>query len=165
MKRSSSVAGLAALFAVLVVLHFSLRPLLASRVALDFLVIGVLLVSVRVRPGTAALLGCVAGLSADALSASPLGTAALAMTGVAFAASWLKASFFGENVLLNAVFLFGGKLGFDVIFLVAERRLSGLALLTQLGWWSVLSALATAVAGLAILMLFRPVIEPDGGRA
>jgi rod shape-determining protein MreD len=149
---------------VLVVLHFSLRPLLDWRVALDFLVIGVLLVSVRVRPGAAAVLGCVAGLAADAVGAAPLGSAALAMTVVAFAASWLKASFFAENVLLNGLFLFGAKLGFDALFLLVERRLSGVALVAQIGFWSVLSAALTALAGLAILVLFRPVVEPEGSR-
>jgi hypothetical protein len=36
---------------VLVALHFTLRPLLDWRAGVDFLVIGVLMVAVRVRPG------------------------------------------------------------------------------------------------------------------
>ncbi len=44
------------------------------------------------------------------------------MTLVGFGASWLKAAFFADNVILNAVFVFVGKVAFDVIFLVAARR-------------------------------------------
>ena len=131
MRRSPNAVGLVALFAGLLVLHYSLRP----------------------------LLGCLAGLAADALSPSSFGAAAIAMTGVGFAASWLKASFFDEHIALNAVFLLLGKLGFDAVFLLAERRLSVGPLLLQLGVWSLLSAVITAVAGLAVLVLFRPIID------
>lgn len=164
MRRSSSTVGLAALFIVLVAMHYSLRPLLAWRAALDFLVIGVLLVAVRVRPGAAAMIGFVAGMSADALSGAPLGAGALAMTVTGFGASWLKASFFSENVGLNALILFGSKLVYDMIFVLGERRLAGGALALQLGVWSVLSAIVTALAGLAILVLFRPIIDPGDER-
>jgi rod shape-determining protein MreD len=153
-----------ALFAALLVLHYSLRPLMGWRTPVDFLLIGVLLVSVRVRPGTAALLGCFAGIAADALSPSSFGAAAIAMTCVGFGASWLKASFFDEHIALNALFLLLGKLGFDAVYLFAERRLSVGQVLMQLGVWSLLSAVVTAVAGLAILVLFRPIIDVDAQR-
>lgn len=164
MRRSSSTAGLVALFAGLLLLHYWLRPLLGWRAPADFLLIGVLLVSVRIRPGTAALLGCFAGLAADALSPSSFGAAAIAMTAVGFAASWLKASFFEEHIALNALFLLLGKLAFDTVFLVAERRLTGGQLFVQLGVWSLLSALITAAVGLAVLVLFRPIIDPAPNR-
>jgi rod shape-determining protein MreD len=165
MKRSTSAAGLSVLFAVLFVLHYSLRPLLAWRGGADFLLIGVLLVSVRVRPGTAAIVGVVAGLAADALGASAFGAVAIAMSVVGFAASWLKASFFADNVMLNGLFLFVGKLAFDVVFLTAERRVTGPELLVQFGTWSVVSAVVTAFVGLAILLLFRPLVDTEGQRA
>ena len=165
MRRSSSAAGLTVLFVVLLGLHYSLRPLLAWRAGIDFLLIGVLLVAARVRPGSAAVVGLLGGLVADALAPSSFGAAAIAMSSVAFAASWLKAVFFAENVMLNGLFLLLGKLAFDTVFLLAERRLGGLALLVQLGTWSVLSAVVTAFAGLALLLLFRPLIDVEGQRA
>ena len=54
-------------FVVLVLLHYTLRPLLGWRVGPDFLVIALLLVAIRVRPGTAAVLGLVMGIVADSL--------------------------------------------------------------------------------------------------
>jgi rod shape-determining protein MreD len=164
MRRSLGAAGLGLLFIILILLHFSLRPLLDWRAAVDFLVIGVMLVAVRVRAGPAALVGLVAGLIADALSPSSFGAAAVAMTIVAFGASWLKASFFAENVMLNALFLFSGKLGFDVIFVLLERRLSGAQLFKQVIFWSPMSAAVTALAGLALLVFFRPLIMADADR-
>jgi rod shape-determining protein MreD len=165
MRRSSSAIGLVVLFAGLLVLHYSLGPLLGWRAPVDFLLIGVLLVSVRVRPGTAALLGCLAGIAADTLNPSSFGAAAIAMTCVGFAASWLKASFFDEHLALNALFLLLGKLAYDAVFLFAERRLSIGQVLAQLVVWSLLSAVLTAVVGLMVLVLFRPIIDVDAERA
>ena len=55
------------LFAALIALHFSVRPLLASRAAVDFLVIALLLAAVRVRPGAAAVIGFALGIVVDSL--------------------------------------------------------------------------------------------------
>jgi rod shape-determining protein MreD len=145
---------------VLVCLHYSVRPLFQWRASVDFLVIGVLLIAVRVRPGSAAVVGFMSGLVADSLAPSAFGAAILAFTIVAFGASWLKDAFFADHVALNAVFLFVAKLAFDVVFLFAEGRLGGSALLFQIGTWSILSALVTAFAGLAVMLLFRPLIDP-----
>jgi rod shape-determining protein MreD len=151
-------AWLVAVFVLLVVLHFTLRPLLAWRAPIDFLVIALLLVAVRARPGVAALAGFALGLLADSLTPESFGAGALAMTAVGFGASWLKAAFFADNILLNGVFIFAGKWAFDVIFLLAERRLQGTALLSQVLLWSPLAAAATAVAGLLVLLTVRPVL-------
>ena len=43
-------------FLVLVILHYTVRPLVGARISLDFLVVAVLLVAVQVRPGVAALI-------------------------------------------------------------------------------------------------------------
>src|SRR5215467_14709360 len=43
--------------AILIVLHYTLRPLLAWRASIDFLVIALLIGSVRLRPGAAAMYG------------------------------------------------------------------------------------------------------------
>ncbi len=144
---------------VLVALHFTLRPLLDWRAGVDFLVIGVLLVAVRVRPGAAAVVGLLFGLVLDALHPEALGAAALAMTVMAFVASRLKAAFFADNIGLNAVFVFGGKVLFDVFSIVAEGRLGGGALAWQLLAWTPMSALATAVIGVVVMAMVRPAID------
>jgi rod shape-determining protein MreD len=140
------------------VLHYTLRPVLAWRAPIDFLVIALLLVAVRTRPGAAAVAGFALGLLSDALMPQSFGAGALAMTVVGFGASWLKAAFFADNIALNGVFIFAGKWAFDAIFLLAEHRLQGTDLLVQLLLWSPLAAAATAVAGLIVLLTVRPVL-------
>ena len=148
-------------FVLLVVLHFTLRPLLGWRASLDFLVIAVLLASVRVRPGVAAIIGLLTGLIADSLTPTALGAGALAMVVVASAASWLKAVFFADNVVLHGFFFFLGKWVFDLVYLAAERRLGGVELVTQLLLWSPLAAALTAIGGVIMLLILRPVLEPS----
>lgn len=145
-------------FVALIVLHFTLRPLLAWRAPIDFLVIALLLVAVRARPGVAALAGFALGLLADSLTPESFGAGALAMTAVGFGASWLKAAFFADNVALNGVFIFAGKWAFDTIFLLAEHRLQGTDLLVQVLVWSPAAAGLTAIAGLMVLLTVRPVL-------
>ena len=146
-------------FLILVVLHYSLRPMLAWRASPDFLVIALLLVAVRTRPGVAALAGFALGLLADSLTPEAFGAGALAMTIVGFAASWLKAAFFADDIALNGAFIFGGKWLFDAIFLLVEHRLRGTEFLAQLLLWSPLAAAMTAVAGLLVLLAIRPVFR------
>src|SRR3954466_9032803 len=104
--------------AILIVLHYTLRPLLAMRASVDFLVIALLLGSVRLRPGAAAVYGFILGLVSDSLVVSGFGAAALAMSIVGFSASWLKAVFFADNLVLNGFFLFLAKWVFDLIFVL-----------------------------------------------
>lgn len=143
----------------LVALQFTLRPLLDWRAGVDFLVIGALVVAVRVRPGAAAVVGFVLGLMTDAMAPTSLGAATLAMTVIGFSASRLKAAFFADDLLLNAIFVFVGKALFDVIYLLAEGRLSGVALLWQLLLWTPLASVATAIVGLVVLAVVRPSLE------
>lgn len=154
--RSFSIAIIVAL---MVALHFTLRPILDWRAGIDFLTIAVLVVAVRVRPGVAALVGFAVGVVADALAPEAFGAGALAMTVVGFAASRLKAAFFADNVMLNVVFVFIGKVVYDLIFLVAERRLGGGALASQLLLWTPLAALLTALVGLLVMSVVRPTLE------
>ena len=147
------------LFATLLALHFTVRPLLATRAAVDFLVLALLLAAVRVRPGGAALVGFVLGLLIDSLRPGSFGAASLAMTLVGYAASWLKPVFFADNLPLNAFFFFVGKWVFDVIFLTAGQRLRGTELVMQLLLWSPLAAALTAAAGVVLLVLARPWTE------
>jgi rod shape-determining protein MreD len=146
-------------FVLLVALHFSIRPLMGSRISVDFLVIAVLLAAVHVRPGVAALIGFATGLIADSLTPLSLGAGALAMSAVGSAASWLKAAVFGDNVVAQAVFLGAGKFAFDVIYLVVEGRMAMRDLLVQLVLWSPLSAVATGLAGVLVVFTFRISME------
>ena len=148
-------------FVVLVLLHFTLRPLLGWRVGPDFLVIALLLVAIRLRPGAAAVLGLVMGIVADSIELHAFGAGALAMCCVGFAASWLKAVFFADDMFLNAFFFFSGKWAFDIIFLLAERRVGGGELLRELLVWSPITAVVTALWGLLTLLILRPILRPS----
>ena len=146
-------------FAILVLLNYTLRPLLGWRTPMDFLIIALLLASVRVRPGVAALIGCVMGLAADSMKPESFGWGALSMTAVGFAASWLKAVFFADNLLLNGLFFFLGKWVYDLLFLITQRQVHGAELVMQVLVWSPLAAAATAGAGVVLLVLLRPLLE------
>ncbi len=154
-------AWIAGWLVLLVVLQFTLRPLLAWRVQVDFLVIAVLMLAVRTRPGIAAFIGFAIGMATDALTPATFGAGALALGVVGFGSSSLKAAFFTENQLLNGLFVLLGKWAFDVVYLVASRQMGGIDLAIQLLWWSPLAAIVTAVAGLAVLAVSQP---PDAGR-
>ena len=150
------------LCAVLVFLNYTLRPLLDWRASADFLIIALLLASVRVRPGIAAIFGFLLGLASDSIALGAFGAGALAMTLIGFGWSRLKAVFFADHVLLNGFFLFLGKWAYEVIMNLMERRMHGAELVMQLLVWSSLSAAVTAVAGVLALMLLRPVLETRG---
>jgi rod shape-determining protein MreD len=145
--------------AILIVLHYTLRPLLAWRASVDFLIVALLLGSVRLRPGAAAVYGFVLGLVADSLNVGAFGASALAMSLVGFSASWLKAVFFADNLALNGFFLFLAKWVFDLIFLLVGHRAQGAELLMQIFVWSPLSAAVTAAAGVIALSLLKPLME------
>ena len=150
------------LCAILILLHYTLRPLLAWRASPDFLIIALLVVAVRVRPGVAAIFGLIIGLASDSVALAAFGAGALAMTLIGFAWSRLKAVFFADHVLLNGLFLFLGKWAYEVLMHLVERRTHGVELVMQLLVWSSLSAAVTAVAGVLALMALRPVLETRG---
>lgn len=145
--------------ALMIVLQYTLRPLLAWRASIDFLVIALLLGAVRMRPGGAAVYGFLLGLVADSLDIGGFGAAALAMSLVGFSASWLKAVFFADNLALNGFFLFLAKWVFDLIFLIAGQHAHGAELAMQIFVWSPLSAAVTAVAGVIVLSLLKPLMD------
>ena len=145
--------------AILIVLHFTLRPLLAWRASVDFLIVALLLGAVRLRPGAAAVYGFLLGLVSDSLAVSAFGAAALGMSVVGFGASWLKAVFFADNLALNGFFLFLAKWLFDILSLLGGHRAHGAELAMQLFVWSPLSAAVTAVAGVIALSLLKPLME------
>jgi cell shape-determining protein MreD len=146
---------------ILVILHYTLRPLLGwPRAPIDFMLIAALFGAVRMRPGYAAVYGLLLGFIGDALNPNGFGAGPLAMTLVAFGASWLKAVFFADNLALNAFFFFVGKWVFDLILVLAGHRLSGTDLAMQVLVWSPLSAAVTALAGALALTFLRPLMEP-----
>lgn len=148
---------------VLVVLQFAVQPLIPWRVSPDFLVIALLYAAVRIRPGAAAVLGFALGLVTDSLTLGGFGAGALSMALVGFGASWLKALFFADNVAINAAFLFLGKWAFDVLYTLARHSMGWGETLAQVLLWSVLSAAFTAVVGVLVLAVLRP-LSSAGGR-
>ena len=77
-------------FALLLTAHFAIRPLIGGRAHVDFVVIAILFAAVRMRPGFAAVVGLLTGLALDALAPGTFGASALALTVVAFGASWCE---------------------------------------------------------------------------
>ena len=157
--RPTDLARTLTAFVVLVLLHYTLRPLLGWRVSPDFLVIALLLVSIRVRPGTAAIIGLCMGIVSDSLELHAFGAGALGMALVGFSASWLKAVFFADDVLLNALFFFLGKWAFDIIYVLAGARADAGQMAVQLFVWSPLTAAVTAIFGLVTLLILRPILR------
>ncbi|MEK7403096.1 MAG: rod shape-determining protein MreD [Gemmatimonadota bacterium] len=157
--RSSLAVRTATMCAILIVMHYTVRPLLGWRTSIDFLLIALVFGSVRMRPAAAAVFGLVLGLATDSLALGAFGAGALAATIVGFASSWLKAVFFADNVALNAIFLFAGKWLFDLVYVLMSRRMRGIEMLSQLLLWTPLTALVTAVAGVLVVTLLRPVYQ------
>ncbi|HWZ58251.1 MAG TPA: rod shape-determining protein MreD [Gemmatimonadaceae bacterium] len=145
---------------ILILLDFSVRPLLGWRAEIDFRIIALLLAAVRMRPGSAAVVGCIMGLIADSLTPHAFGAGALAMTVVGYMASWLKAVFFADNLALNGFFFFAGRWAFAIVYVLAAHQANGVELVQQLLIWAPLSAAATAAAGVVLLVLLRPLLEP-----
>ena len=154
-----SMARAVATFLILVLLHYTLRPLLGWRAPMDFLLLALLLSSIRVRPAVGALIGLALGIVSDSLTPDALGAGAIAMTVVGYLASWLKAVFFADDVVLNALFFFCGKWAFDVIVLLAAHQMAGGALLVELLVWSPLKGVVTALFGLLTLLILRPILR------
>lgn len=144
---------------LLVVMHYTLRPLLGWRASIDFLLIALVFGAVRMRPAGAAVYGFVLGLAADSLALGAFGAGALAATLVGYAASWLKAVFFADNLALNGFFLFVGKWLFDLVYVLMERRMHGTEMVMQIVVWSPLAAAVTALAGVVAVTVLRPILE------
>lgn len=154
-----SILKTIAVFLLLIVLHYTVRPLVGARISLDFMVVAVLLAAVLVRPGIAALIGLATGLIADSLTPLSFGAGAFALSAVGSTASWLKATVFGDNILQQVVFLAAGKWAFDIMYLIVERRLGLADLAVQLVLWSPLSAIATGIVGALIVKTFGVSLE------
>jgi rod shape-determining protein MreD len=140
----------------LAVLHFGLRPWLGEgRLAPDFLLLALLVYAIGARPGRAATIGFVVGVLSDALRPVAFGSAMLAYAVVGYLAAWGKAVFFAENPVVAAAFFFGGVVVRDLLVLVWGGGVRGAGLLWQLGVWTPLQGVSTAIVGLVVLYLFR----------
>jgi len=145
----------AVVLALLVVLHFYVRPRLwGPRVGPDFLFIALMLFAMRNGPGTSAVAGFLIGLAADALTPAKFGAGALAHTVVGYLASWTRAVFFADNPLVNAGFVAVGLWMRDLLVLAASGG-GDRSLLAELALYSPLQALTTALFALLVLLLFR----------
>ncbi len=141
--------------ALLVLLHFYLRPRLwSARVSPDFLLIALVFFAMRAGPGAGALAGFVAGIVNDALTPAAFGAGALAHTVVGYLVAWGRAVFFADNLLVNAAFVAVALWVRDLIVLLASGT-SGGRLLVELTLNSPLQALSTAAIALLVLAAFR----------
>lgn len=140
---------------LLVVLQFYLRPRLwDARISPDFLLIALMLFAMRSSPGVAALAGFAVGLIADTLTPARFGAGALAHTLVGYLASWGRAVFFADNMLVNAGFVAAGLWLRDFLVLMASGT-DHRQMFTELTLYSPLQALTTAGFALIVLILFR----------
>ncbi len=156
MRIPASRLKLAVVVVLLVAAQVALRPRLSgSRFAPDLVLVALLFFAIRARPGAGAAAGFVVGLLTDAVTPSAFGAGAFALTLVGFAAGWLKAVVFPDNLLVNALFVFAASWVRDLLEVLVSGTLRGAALGTQLLVDSPLSALSTAAAALVVLAVFR----------
>src|SRR6266568_627146 len=143
------------ILAALVVLQFSVRGRLGGdRVAPDFLLLALLIYTIRARPGPSAAAGFLVGLLRDALTPASFGAGALAHTLVGYLSSWSKAVFFAENLFVNGCLFFAGTWCRNLAVALASGKLKGGLLGWELLVWSPIQSLTTAVAGVLVLWLF-----------
>jgi rod shape-determining protein MreD len=153
-SRASRIQ-LVLVMALLVLLHFYLRPRLwSARETPDFMLIALGFFSMRSGPGAGAVAGVVGGLGNDARSPAALGAGALAHTTVGYLAAWGRAVFFADNLLVNAGFVAAALWVRDLLLLVASGTPQG-QLFVELTLHSSLQALSTAVFALLVLAAFR----------
>lgn len=154
-RRDQGWWPLLVVLGLLLGLQFYARPRLwDGPTAPDFLVVGLLLVAIRTRPGTAAVLGFLMGLVTDVLTPAHFGAGMLAHTAVGYLASQGRAVVFADNILVTAGLFAGGLWLRNAIMLVASRTEGG-TLLRDLTVWSPLQATTTALAGVVLVILFR----------
>ncbi len=163
MRRAADRARFWTVLLLLVGAHFVVRPRLGDpRYTPDFLLIALLFLAFRSRPGIGAVAGFVVGILTDALAPTAFGAAALATTLVGFGAGWIRGLFVTDNILINALFVFAAAWTRDVIQVLASNQLGGHTLVWQLLAISPLAALSTAVAALIVRLFFRSWLDPRG---
>ena len=154
MRRSDRYRFLVIL-AGLVVLHFSVRTRLGDdRMAPDFLLVALLIYTIRAQPGRSAGAGFLVGLLRDALTPASFGAGALAHTLVGYLSAWGKAVFFAENLFVNGCLFFVGTWFRNLIVTLASGKMKGGLLGWELLVWSPMQSLTTALVGMLVLWLF-----------
>lgn len=154
------------LMTLLVLLQFTVRSHLGGdRVAPDFLLLALLVYTIRAEPGRSAAAGFVLGLLRDALTPASFGAGALAHTLVGFASSWAKAVFFAEHVVVKGCLFFAGTWLRNFIVLMVSGRLQGSQVAWELLVWSPLQSLTTALVGVVVLWFLRDWLAPRRGIA
>ena len=149
------------LMTVLVLLQFTVRSHLGGdRVAPDFLLLALLIYTIRAEPGKSALAGFIIGLLRDAMTVVSFGAGALAHTLVSFASSWAKAVFFAEHTFVKGCLFFAGTWLRNFIVLFVSGRLQGAQVAWELLVWSPLQSLTTAFVGVVVLWLFGSWLSP-----
>lgn len=140
--------------ALLVAGHFYVRPWLENRIAPDLLLLAMLIVAMRSRPGIGAVVGFITGLATDILTPARFGAGALAHTIVGYLAAWGRAVFFPDNLIVNAgLFALGAWVRTLLVLLASgapPAELAGTLLV-----WAPIQAVTTALAGVIVVMLFR----------
>ena len=146
---------------LLVVLHFTVRSHLGDdRVAPDFLLLALLLYTIRAEPGKSAAAGFIIGLLRDAMTPVSFGAGALAHTLVGFFSSWAKAVFFAEHVFVRGCLFFAGTWLRNLIVLLVSGKLQSSQVAWELLVWSPLQGLSTALVGIVVLWFFRGWLSP-----
>lgn len=146
---------------LLVILQFTVRDQLGGdRVAPDFLLLALLLYTIRAEPGKSAAAGFLIGLLRDALTPVSFGAGALAHTIVGFFSSWAKAVFFAEHVFVKGCLFFAGTWIRNLIVLLASGGLQSSQVAWELLVWSPLQGLSTALVGISVLWFFRGWLSP-----
>lgn len=149
------------LMTLLVLLQFTVRSHLGGdRVAPDFLLLALLVYTIRAEPGRSAAAGFALGLLRDALTPASFGAGALAHTLVGFASSWAKAVFFAEHVFVKGCLFFAGTWLRNFIVLMVSGRLQGSQVAWELLVWSPLQSLTTALVGVVVLWFLRDWLAP-----
>ena len=153
--RSSDRSNIWIVIGMLVVVEFYIRPSLVSGRGLpDFLLLALLLFSMRSRPGTAAVVGLLIGFVSDVLTPAHFGAGMLAHVLVGWGASWGRQVFFADNLLVNAGLFFLGTWLRNILLLTfSGTTFSGL--MVEATVWAPVQGLTTAVAGVLLVMLFR----------
>lgn len=155
MRRSDKYRFVIVL-AGLVVLQFSVRTRMGDdRMAPDFLLLALLIYTIRQQPGKSAAAGFLVGLLRDALTPASFGAGALAHTLVGYLSSWSKAVFFAENIFVNGCLFFAGTWLRNLIVALASSKMRSGVLGWELLVWSPIQSLSTAVTGMVVLWLFR----------
>lgn len=154
-RRSSDKFRAGVVIAILLLLEFYLRPsLVEGRGMPDFLMLALLLLAIRQRPGTAAMTGFAVGFMVDVLTPARFGAGILAHVLVGWGAAWGRSVFFADNLLVIAGLFFVGTWVRNLLVLIVSGTAPG-RLLTEMLVWSPLQGVTTAAVGVVIVMLFR----------